>query len=247
MALSEVPHDLTGSGYTSRYEVLSQKKEVYIYPSGYGLVRFETTLLVTDASFAGPLHYVGVDQNVPKEHTLPSVAQMQAVDFDNAPPKPFINYILLKPRHRGFRITPMELPTQRVRGATTAQVEEGRVRAFLFEISPRCVVGQELTYSWEWGFPDLFCMSSGAEESSSYECLSPVRHLEIDLRFLHRNISARQLFHKQPILEIARSGEGKKGLSLEAPPVEELRAISYSWVFGNAQIGDRLVLHWTIL
>ena len=237
-----------GSAYTSRYEVLSQEKTILIYSSGYGVVRFKTSLIVTDENFAGPLHYIGVDKSVPKKHSLPSIMKMQDVDFDQCPPAAFLNYVLLMPRHQGFRLMPSELPTQRVLSiATRTRVEEGRVRAFLFEISPRCSVGQELSYSWEWGFPELFRMRSGEEESSSYECLSRVGRLDIHLMFLHESRTARRLFHRRPMLEVVRDRDGEESFHLDPYTSEGLRELCYDWTIGQAEVGDRFVLRWTTL
>jgi hypothetical protein len=140
-------------------------------------------------------------------------------------------------------MTATELPTQ----ASSRVVREGRIRSFLFEISPRCRVGQEITYGWEWGFPQLFDTTSGKEESSSFECLIPVNQLSIEIRFMHPGVGRRQQFAREPVLtttELAAKREAREGLSFEAAPKEDLEFISYRWQFSKARRGDRFIVKW---
>jgi len=43
-----------------RYSFVSLAKRAWVYPSGYGHVRFDATLRVGDAAFLGAVHYFGL-------------------------------------------------------------------------------------------------------------------------------------------------------------------------------------------
>ena len=206
----------SGDRYTNRYEVLSQSKVVQTYPNGYGLIRFETVLLVTREAFAGPLHYIGLSKKVPANYSLPAIVQLCREKLPAAPDREFMNYMLSRPRNQGFTLTPTELPTQKVKKEESIRwsLPEKRSRAFLFEIAPKCAIGQEIAYSWEWGFPHLFEIGSGKYESSYSECLTPVKQLSLEVRFMRPRVGSHQLFAREPLLKVIRTKAGQE------PPVE---------------------------
>lgn len=231
--------------YTDRYEVLSQTKVVQVYPNGYGLVRFDTVLLVTSPAFAGPLHYIGLSETVPADYSLPAIAQLCSEKLPAAPNRNFMNYTLIRPRYQGFTLTPTELPTQKVKKKESIQwlLTEGRSRSFLLEIAPKCAVGQEISYSWEWGFPHLFETSSGKHENSCFECLTPVKQLSLEVHFMRPQVGAHQLFAEEPILKVIRA-ELDQELSLDAEGVEHLDYLCYRWAFAKTKHHDRFKVDW---
>ncbi|MDD5219802.1 MAG: hypothetical protein PHV11_04450 [Candidatus Bipolaricaulis sp.] len=222
------------------YHVLEQRKIATVYPDGYGLVEFRTRLRVLHPSFAGPIHYFGLSAAVAPGKVIPSINELTSVPIAVVPHATFLNYRTLPPSSPAKRLYATELGTQAASG------DEGRVRAVMFEVSPPCDVGDELSYGWEWGFPELFLVESGASDDSSFRCISPVKQLSLELRFVHPSVRTQREFAREPEMVLRRRGAGA-GLSLEPERVTDLEYVSFLWHMEDADAGDEFVAVWTYL
>ncbi|MFC2077967.1 hypothetical protein ACFLTM_04085 [Candidatus Bipolaricaulota bacterium] len=215
------------------YRVLSQSKETNVFPNGYGLVRFETSIQVTRPEFSGPVHYFAFSNSIAASQLLPTVQEVGQGTVLDAGRRPFVNYRLLHPTSRGFGMKPTELRSQ----------SSGRMRVFQFQVSPRCDVGQEITYAWEWGQPSLFDTSPGAEETSSYRCLVPTDELKAELRFYHPAGGRRVLFEREPAL-LYRAAQSQEEVVLGARGIELLDYVVFRWLIGVAHPQDQAIASW---
>jgi len=221
-----------------RYSFVSLAKRAWVYPSGYGHVRFDATLRVGDAAFLGAVHYFGLTPTVPKDQRLPSVQEMCARKLPAAPQQSFMNYGLVGTRPQKLRIAASELPTEGDPGE--------RMRAVLFECSPQCEVGEEIGYAWEWGFPGLYDMSTGVRESSAYKCLAPAAELRLEVSFFSLGVGLRKEFAQEPTAKVT-AADGTKRIPPERIVDEDIDRTTYSWVACHAQVGDRFAIEWQSL
>ena len=215
------------------YRVLSQSKQTNVFPNGYGLVRFQTTIRVTRPEFSGPVHYFAFDDSIAESQLLPTVQEIGRGTVLDAGRRPFVNYRLLRPTTRGFSMKATELRSQ----------SSDRMRVFQFQVSPRCDVGQEITYAWEWGQPSLFDTSPGAEETSSYRCLVPTDELQAELRFYHPAGGKRVRFEREPVLRY-RAAQSEEEVQLGARGIESLDYVLFRWLIGVAHPQDQVIASW---
>lgn len=216
------------------YDVISQDKRVLIYPNGYGLVRFKTRILVKRKDFTGPIHYFGLSDSVPPDVAMPPVSVMCKANLLDAGTRAFMNFRLLSPGHLGFAAHAIELASQSTE----------RMRIVQLQIEPSSRIGQEFMYAWEWGFPKLFSTGAGSEESSSFRCMTPVRQLSTEVRFLHPGVDQRVEFEKEPALRIVMSDPCQEAV-FEAEGFDTLDYISYRWTLGRAKPKDQYLVTWT--
>lgn len=222
-----------------RYSFISVTKRAWVYPSGYGHVRFDAVLKVEDAAFLGAVHYFGLTAAVPADQKLLPVQELCKRKLFAAPQTPFMNYGLVGAHRERFKMAPTELVTQGDPGQ--------RMRAVLFEFSPHCRVGDEIAYAWEWGFLGLYDMTTGARESSAYRCLAPVAELRLEVSFFRPEVGIGKEFAQGPLLRV----ESPSGTEERGPPertVEyDIDRTTYRWVADHVRVGYRFAIEWQSL
>jgi hypothetical protein len=188
---------------------------------------------VVAESFRGFIHYFGLSDSVPQELSLPPVAELCRGSVVDAGSRPFLNYRLLSPGRLKWQLHATELATQ----------SQPRVRVVRFDVTPGLEVGDELSYAWEWGSPRLFSTSPGAEEDSSFRCMTCVRQFSTEIRFLHPGVGRKAEFEREPALHVSMKQLQGEGV-FPAEGAEELEYVSYKWVLGRGNSGDRFVVRW---
>lgn len=215
------------------YRVVSQFKQTNVFPNGYGLIRFQTRIQVTDPNFSGPVHYFAFSNSVSNALSLPPVKEVGQGTVLDVGRRSFVNYRLLHPSTKRLGMKPTELQSQSTE----------RMRVFQFQLNPHCYVGQEIEYAWEWGQPHLFDTMPGSKEDSSYKCVVPTDELQMQLRFYYSAGGKSVSFDEEPVLSYKSVRTGQKVL-LGARGMDSLDYCAFNWVVGRPSPEDQFILSW---